>query len=207
MKSQDIKVGVDYAIIPAWDYSSAEKKNAELVTRKHVAKAEVVSLEKYEYKVYRSDNPADQNFTPAPKGSRSVGYLVKSDEWANTSGQGTIYWISRPQDIVAEYATIETRWTRQEAEQAVAEQQEKQRRIDEERKERQMQERAQKILDTTKEALRSIIGSKADSVEFDVRRNRNQTTGEYEPTARVTCDARILQSLIEKVLEARDMVA
>ena len=29
MKSADLKVGVEYAVIPAWDYSSHEKKNPE----------------------------------------------------------------------------------------------------------------------------------------------------------------------------------
>ena len=59
MKSGDIKVGTIYGVIPSWDYSSADKKDPTKVQRRNVANAELVSLEKYEYKVYRSDNSDD----------------------------------------------------------------------------------------------------------------------------------------------------
>ena len=206
MKSGDIKVGTTYGVIPSWDYSSADKKNPEKASRRSVAKAELVSLEKYEYKVYRSDNPNDVQFTPAPKGSRSVGYLVKSSDWVNTNGQGDIYWLSRAQDIVAEYDQLETRWVKEEAEEKAREAQWKKDREESERRERIAQENAQRIIDAVKESLRSIIGERADRIEFDIR-NRRNANGEYTPTASCSMELRILQSLVEKVLEARDMVA
>jgi hypothetical protein len=110
MKSAELQVGVRYGVIPSWDYSSADKKDPTKVQRRNVANSALVSLEKYEYKVYRSDNPDDAQFTPAPKGSRSVGYLVRSSDWAGNGSTGDIYWLARAQDIVAEYATLETRW-------------------------------------------------------------------------------------------------
>ena len=206
MKSGDIKVGTTYGVIPSWDYSSADKKNPEKASRRSVAKAELISLEKYEYKVYRSDNPNDVQFTSAPKGSRSVGYLVRSSDWAGNGSQGDIYWLSRAQDIVAEYDQLETRWVREETEEKAREAQWKKDREENERRERIAQENAQRIIDAVKESLRSIIGERADRIEFDIR-NRRNANGEYIPTASCSMELRILQSLVEKVLEARDMVA
>ena len=49
MKSADLKIGVEYGVIPSWDYSSNEKKNPETTRRRDVTKAELVSLDKYTY--------------------------------------------------------------------------------------------------------------------------------------------------------------
>jgi len=206
MKSAELKVGIKYGVVPSWDYSSSDKKNPDKVQRRAVANAELVSLEKYEYKVYRSDNPDDAQFTSAPKGSRSVGYIVKSSDWAGSGTQGDIYWIARAQDIVAEYATLETRWVKEESEEALREAQWKAEREAKERQEKIDQETAQRSIDAVKESLRSIIGSRADKLDFEIR-NRRQENGDYKLSGACTIDVRTLQSLIEKVLEARDMVA
>jgi hypothetical protein len=206
MKSAELKVGIKYGVVPSWDYSSSDKKNPDKVQRRAVANAELVSLEKYEYKVYRSDNPDDVQFTTAPKGSRSVGYIVKSSDWAGSGTQGDIYWIARAQDIVAEYATLETRWTAEEAEEKIREAKWKAEREAKELQEKIEQETAQRSIDAVKESLRSIIGSRADKLDFEIR-NRRQENGEYKVSGACTIDVRTLQSLIEKVLEARDMVA
>ncbi len=206
MKSAELKVSIKYGVVPSWDYSSADKKNPDKVQRRAVANAELVSLEKYEYKVFRSDTPDDVQFTLAPKGSRSVGYIVKSSDWAGSGAQGDIYWIARAQDIVAEYATLETRWTAEEAEEKIREAKWKAEREAKELQEKIEQETAQRSIDAVKESLRSIIGSRADKLDFEIR-NRRQENGEYKVSGACTIDVRTLQSLIEKVLEARDMVA
>jgi hypothetical protein len=206
MKSAELKIGIKYGVVPSWDYSSADKKNPDKVQRRAVAHAELVSLEKYEYKVFRSDNPDDVQFALAPKGSRSVGYIVKSSDWAGSGTQGDIYWIARAQDIVAEYATLETRWTAEEAEEKIREAKWKAEREAKELQEKIEQETAQRSIDAVKESLRSIIGSRADKLDFEIR-NRRQENGEYKVSGACTIDVRTLQSLIEKVLEARDMVA
>ena len=205
MKSAELKVGIKYGVIPSWDYSSQDKKDPTKVGRRAVANAEVVSLEKYEYKVYRSDKSDDAQFTPAPKGSRSVGYIVKSSDWAGNT-QGEIYWIARAQDIVAEYATLETRWTTEEAEEKLREAQWKAEREAKEQQERIEKDNAQRSIDAVKESLRSIIGNRADKLDFEIR-NRRQENGDYKLSGACTIDVRTLQSLNEKVLEARDMVA
>lgn len=205
MKFQDLTVGTTYAVIPSWDYSSQEKKDPNRVERRHVSKAELVSLEKYEYKVFRGDSPTDPNFKPAPKGSRSVGYLVKSMDWANQNNGLAIYWLARPQDIVADYASLENRWSAQEAEQARKEQEMRDRRAEEERREREIRDREERLLKSCMEALGAIIGSeRIKSVKADLT-NRRTDQG-YIPHASFTFDARTLQYLIEKVLEAKDLV-
>jgi hypothetical protein len=205
MKSAELKVGIKYGVIPSWDYSSQDKKDPTKVGRRAVANAEVVSLEKYEYKVYRSDKSDDAQFTPAPKGSRSVGYIVKSSDWAGST-QGVIYWVARAQDIVAEYETLNTRWTIEEAEEKLREAQWKAEREAKEQQERIEKDNAQRSIDAVKESLRSIIGNRADKLDFEIR-NRRQENGDYKLSGACTIDVRTLQSLIEKVLEARDMVA
>jgi hypothetical protein len=205
MKFADLKVNTEYAVIPSWDYSSSDKKNPDTVERRHVIKSELVSLDKYEYKVYRGQKPDDSNFVLAPKGSRAVGYLVRSGEWA-TQGTPEVYWLARPQDIVAEYASLESRWTTKEAEEKRKAQEELDKRREEERKEREAYEVQNRISNSCLEALRTIIGDRVNLIEADVSKRRNQV-GEYFPVARFTLDGKTMQFLIEKVLEARDMVA
>jgi hypothetical protein len=206
MKSAELQVGVRYGVIPSWDYSSADKKDPTKVQRRNVANSALVSLEKYEYKVYRSDKPDDAQFTPAPKGSRSVGYLVRSSDWAGNGSTGDIYWLARAQDIVAEYSTLETRWTTEEAEEKAREAQWKAEREAKEQQERLEREKAQRTIDAVKESLRSLIGNRVDKIDFDIR-NRRLENGNYGLSASAQIDVRVLQSLIEKVLEAQDMVA
>lgn len=201
MKQADLKVGIKYAVIPAWDYSSADKKNPDKVTRGQVAHAELVSLDKYEYKVFRFDSPDNPNFQPAPQGARSVGYLVKSDQWGNSP----TYWLARPQDIIAEYASLETRWS--ESERAFAEQQarEKAEREAQELKRREAQAKEQRTLDSLNASLRSILGERAGMVRSDIE-HRRTASGEYLPQAEFVFTGRTLSILIEKVLEAKDLV-
>lgn len=205
MKFSDLKVGTEYAVIPAWDYSSQEKKDPKRVERRHVAKAELISLDKYEYIVFRSDSPTDPNFKPAPQGSRSVGYLVKSNDWANQNNGQPIYWLARPQDIVAVHSELEVRWNTEEAEQARKEQEMRQRRLEEEQREREVRSREERLMNSCMESLQSIIGSeRIKAVKADLCNRR--TDNGYVPKAEFTFDARTLQYLIEKVLEAKDLV-
>jgi vacuolar-type H+-ATPase subunit I/STV1 len=201
MKQAELKLGIKYAIIPAWDYSSADKKNPDRVTRKHVAKAELVSMDKYEYKVFRFDSPDNPNFQPAPQGSRSIGLLVKSDDWNNE----TTYWLARPQDIVAEYATLEARWSVEEAEIAKREAEEKAEREASEQRRRDLQLKEQRNLDSLNTSLQAILGDRARQVRSDIN-SRRTAEGEYVPVAEFVFTSRTLSILIEKVLEAKDLV-
>jgi hypothetical protein len=205
MKSGELKVGVNYGVIPSWDYSSSDKKNAETVNRGSLANAELVSLDKYDYKVFRFDSPHNPNFQPADKGARSVGYMVRSQKWSTKPDEWT-YWLARPQDIVAEYPSLEARWVVREAEEQARELKDKLEREEAQRKRAELENYQQRILDSSMLALRTIIGDRVNSVRGSVN-NRRDTNGEYVPIATVEFDARVLQTLIEKILEARDSVA
>ena len=201
MKSSDLKLGVEYAVIPCWQYSSADKKDASRVQRGSVMKAVLVSLDKYEYQVYRSVDVSDPNFRPAPAGSRSIGYQV---EMVNPDHAENTFSLSRPQDIIAEYATLESRWAVEEAEQAIKEAEQARIRAENERKEREAQAYVDRMKESVVTSLRSIIGKKADDVRIDTRSRYNGS--ERVPTAEITLDLRSMEMLIEKVLEAQDMV-
>jgi hypothetical protein len=206
MQSNKLKVGVEYAVIPAWDYSSQEKKNPDKVERRYVSKAKLISNKKYEYKVYRSDTEDNSNFVLAPKSARSVGYLVASDDFYN-SGQsnGTLYWLARPQDIVAEYATLEPKWAQKELAEQLAREKKEFEQKEHERKQREAQEYQQRVSQSILDSLRSIIGDRVNDIRFDTN-NRRNAKGDYLPVSEVTLDLKTMGILVEKVLEAKDLV-
>lgn len=200
MKSSEIQLGHDYAVIPSWEYSSQDKKDPQRVQKQHVAKAQLVSLTKYEYKVYRGDTATDPEFVKAQQGSRTVGYLVKSDKWAG-NGYAEIYWLARPQDIVAMWGVLEPRWAEEERQEKEREKQQalEQQKREEERK--LSEEKRVRYETSTRDALRAIIGANRvtdKSVQFNTRYSDTHATVE------LTTD--VFNLLLEKVLEAKDMV-
>lgn len=207
MKFTELTVGKTYAVIPSWDYSSADKKNADTVQRRSVAKAKLISLDKYQYEVFRSDTEDNAQFKPAPKGSRAVGYLVASNDWSGDVVDKYVYWLARPQDIVAEYSSLESRWATEEAEEARKKKEFEARRQEEERIEREAHAYAQRVLDSCTEVLVSILGDRIKNVQSNVSRKRDVTTGNYIPCAEFTIEGRTMQYLVEKILEAQDRVA
>jgi hypothetical protein len=207
MKFTELTVGKTYAVIPSWDYSSADKKNADKVQRRSVAKAKLISLDKYQYEVFRSDTEDNAQFKPAPKGSRTVGYLVASNDWSGDVVDKYVYWLARPQDIVAEYSSLESRWATEEAEEARKKKEFEARREEEERIEREAHAYAQRVLDSCTEVLVSILGDRIKNVQSNVSRKRDVTTGNYIPCAEFTIEGRTMQYLVEKILEAQDRVA
>jgi hypothetical protein len=208
MKFTELNVGTTYAVIPSWDYSSADKKNPSTVQRRSVAKAELISLDKYEYQVFRSETVDNPQFKPAPKGSRSVGYLVASSDWSNANNpDDKIYWLARPQDIVAEYTTLESRWAKEEAEEERIRKEHEARRAEEERIENEARAYAERIVTSCTEVLASILGDRIKNVQGSVSRKRDSVTGNYIPCAEFVVDGRTMQYLAEKILEAQDLVA
>lgn len=204
MKFQDLQIGVEYAVIPSWQYSSKDKKDPMRVRKTDVLKATLANLTKYEYAVYRSDNPDDTNFTKAPQGSRSVGYLVSTvDERTNQN----VYWLARPQDIVERWSVLEPRWS--EAERVEREEREKQRLEQEKREEERKQalEQRQRLEKATIESLVSILGVRANNhfIQFNTRSSRDND-GNYKEINIVQLDVDVAQILIEKVLEAKEVL-
>jgi len=203
MKFSDLIAGHDYAIIPSWQYSSRHKKDPNQVRKGDVVKANLVSLTKYEYKVHRAYTPDDSGFVKAKQGERAVGYLVTA-----TENNQTLYWLARPQDIVALWATLEPRWTQEEiAElQRVAEQKKEQEKREEER--RIAQANKERIETSLRNALSGILGNRVTekTVQFSTD-NYRQQDGNYKSIGVVQVELTLMETLIEKVLEAKDMVA
>lgn len=202
MKFSDLIAGHDYAIIPSWQYSSRDKKDPDRVRKNDVVKANLVSLTKYEYRVFRSHQPDDSGFVKAKQGERAVGYLVTA-----TENNQTLYWLARPQDIVALWATLEPRWNeeeRLEREERKRAEQEQQRREEERRIAQANKERMETSL---RDTLTGILGNRVtpQSVQFDT--NNVRVNNEYKTLAVVQVELSLMETLIEKVLEAKDLVA
>lgn len=202
MKFNELELGVEYAVVPSWEYSSREKKDPNQVSRESVAKATLYHLDKYEYEVYRATTPNDSNFKSAPSGTRSVGYLVS----ATLNGQ-LIYWLARPQDIVAKYADLEGRWTKEEAERKIREQEEQLRRQKEEEERQRLREQRNRLESSTRETFTHILKDRAikSLLDFDTRRVR--VNDEYTEINVVSIDVQTFNILLEKVLEASEVNA
>jgi hypothetical protein len=202
MKFSDLIAGHEYAVIPSWQYSSRDKKDPTRVRRTEVMKAKLVSLQKYEYKVYRAYQPDDSGFVKAKQGERAVGYLVVGHE-----NNQDFYWLARPQDIVAMWATLEPRWQEEERLEREA-----QARHEAEMKQRQEQQRIaeanrERMEKSVREALSGVLGNRVteSTVQFDTRNIR--VNNDYKLLNVVQIELSLIEILIEKVLEAKDMVA
>lgn len=202
MKFNELQVGVEYAVIPSWQYSSRDKKDPQRVHKSDVEKATLVNLTKYEYKVYRSDIQNHPEFVKAPQGSRSVGYLVTAK-----NGTQDVYWLARPQDIVECWSVLEPRWA--EEERKLNEEREKAKREQEQRDlERKFaQEQRARLEKSVLDSFQSILGGRGNSnnLKFDTRSIRDQQ-GNYKEINIVQLDIELAQILIEKVLEAREVI-
>lgn len=202
MKFNELQVGVEYAVIPSWQYSSREKKDPQQVRRGDVEKATLVNLTKYEYKVYRSDIQNHPEFVKAPQGSRSVGYLVSA-----TDGNQNVYWLARPQDIVERWSVLEPIWAEKER---IQQAQEAQAKLERERAEEQRKlvlEQRARLEKATLDSLQSILGGRANAstLYFDTRSSRDNN-GNYKEVNTVRLDLELAQILIEKVLEAKEVI-
>ena len=202
MKFNELQIGVEYAVIPSWQYSSRDKKDPQQVRRRDVEKATLVNLTKYEYKVYRSDKSDDSEFVKAPQGSRSVGYLVTA-----TDGNQNVYWLARPQDIVERWSILEPIWQEKER---LEQETLKQAQLERERQEAQRKvalENRARLEKATLDSLQSILGGRAtaQSLSFDTRSTRD-SNGDYREVNTVRFDLDLAQILIEKVLEAKEVI-
>ena len=202
MKFNELQVGVEYAVIPSWQYSSREKKDPQQVRRQDVEKAELVNLTKYEYKVYRADKADHPEFVKAPQGSRSVGYLVTASD-----GNSQVYWLARPQDIVERWSILEPIWQEKERIQREAEAQAKLERERAEEQRKLVLEQRARLEKATLDSLQSILGGRANpmNLSFDTRSGRDNN-GNYKEINTVRLDLELAQILIEKCLEAKEVL-
>lgn len=105
MKLSELTIGTEYAIVPSWTYNSRSARDVDSVRENDVVRAELISMDKYEYEPSNRKASAT-DFTKAQAGNRSVGVLVK----ALDSNGKEIFWTSRLADIIAPYAVLEPKW-------------------------------------------------------------------------------------------------
>jgi len=203
MKFNELQVGVEYAVIPSWQYSSREKKDPNQVRRNDVEKTTLVNLTKYEYKVYRADRADHPEFVQAPQGSRSVGYLVTASDGMNSP----VYWLARPQDIVERWSVLEPIWQEKERLEQARQAEEKRKREAEEAQRQLILENRARLEKSTLESLQAILGGRANpqNLSFDTRSSRD-SNGNYKEINTVRFDLELAQILIEKCLEAKEIV-
>ena len=107
---------------------------------------------------------------------------------------------------MAEYATLENRWATEEREAQERELKIRQEREEQERKQREAYEYQNRISGNLIEALRSVIGAKVENIRTDINNRRNEN-GDYLPVATMTIDMKTMELLVEKVLEAKDLLS
>jgi len=100
---------------------------------------------------------------------------------------------------------MEERWVQSEEAERVRLERLRREAEDRQRLERELQDRADRVAKAVKDSLRTIIGNRVDSIELSSRSKRNDQ-GEYIPTYRFDLDLSTMQVIVEKVLEARDMM-
>jgi len=105
MKLSELTIGTEYAIVPSWTYNSRSARDVDSVRENDVVRAELISMDKYEYEPSARKSSAT-DFTKAQAGNRSVGVLVR----ALDSNGKEIFWTSRLADIIAPYAILEPKW-------------------------------------------------------------------------------------------------
>jgi hypothetical protein len=163
MKHSELNVGVEYAVIPSWTYSSKSAMDIDKVRENDVVKAVLLSADKYEYEAsQRSSDPT--SFKKAEAGNRSVGVLVK----ATDKNGSDVYWTSRLTHIVAPYAVLEPKWqkAKQDEEAKEREQNEIRNRVKEHqaRVSAEVERSRNSVINTAKE----LLGATSD-VEVDTR--------------------------------------
>lgn len=201
MKFNELQLGVEYAVIPSWQYSSRDKKDPMRVRRGDVEKVTLVNLTKYEYKVYRADKADHPEFVKAPQGSRSVGYLITDNATTPT------YWLARPQDIVERWSILEPRWNEQERELQLEQERMKKEQERRELERKIAQEQRARLEKSTLDSLQAILGNRVNTnnTRFDTRSSRDSNNN-YKEVNTIQLDIELAQILIEKVLEAKDLV-
>lgn len=195
MKSAEITTGISYGVVPSWRYSNREARDPQRTSRNQVVKATVVSMERYSYDVGRATSADDANFRKVvdPK-DRRFGYKVTD---------GAVFWVARPQDIVEVWVTLEKRWVADEARQEEiaaerAKQEEKARSL-----EREADEYAERLRTTLVPLIQQITGKPFDGA-FSRAYYRSDSRERVNPFIHVQMDARILERLVERVLEAQE---
>lgn len=189
MKSSELSMNVDYyGVVPSWSYSNKNARDPFLAERKQLAKARLVSLDRYVYEVWRTADEHAASFKKTDA-SKKFGYKVTD---------GTQYWIARPQDIVAPYATLEARWAVAEAAQIEREAEQERRRLAEAQRSQEEHDYAANAKQTLEGLIRQITGRPAGLTV------QTTTTRDSKLWSYAQMDLRTLEALVERFLDLQE---
>lgn len=205
MKAQELKAGTEYVVLPSWVRGqSKDQRDPQTVSRgNYTYKAELVSLSRYKYEVWKSTDANDSRFQLAEAGDKSVGYLVRGIGIHNTGSD--IYWIARTQDIVGEWAVIEARWIAREQAYQAQQAQAQAQRDEENRRYQEAVATRDRVKDELVKTINTITGRAPQFVDDNIRSRMIANQQVNIPTLEL--DIKTLQRLVEAVLEAKEMVA
>jgi len=191
MKLSLLNVGTRYAVVPSWGYNNASARDVSKVRENDVVNAELISIEKYDYKP--SNRYKDTtSFTKAQQGERSVGVIMKSND-----GTDDFYWTARLADIVEEWDKLTPVWNAKNAEQAEKERLEKELRAKGEAIHKKAEDYVARLKTSVPTSITELIGKRCGFVEVEVRGYRENAI----PVA--TINLADLETLLEFAFEGK----
>jgi hypothetical protein len=195
MKLSLLAVGKTYAVVPSWGYNNASARDVTKVKENDVVKAELISIDKYDYKPSQRYKDTTQ-FTKAKQGERSVGVIMKSND-----GTNDFYWTARLADIVEEWSKLEPVWNAKNAEQAERERIEKEQRAVGERIHAQAEAYVQRLKQSVPQSISDLIGKRCGQINVEVNGYRENAV------AVATINLSDLETLLELAYEGKAQVA
>ena len=208
MKTQDLNTNTEYIIIPSWTTVGKDERDPNKINERYLIgnkafKGTLVSLTKYQYVIFYSEDQMDSRFEVADKGERSVGYLVTA-----TRNGKVIYWVSRPQDIVGEAAEIEKRWESERQAKLEIENAKVLKEKEEEARRDKENAYINQVGEPTRNSLEQLLRRKLR--EYNARLDSTWVGGDVqrrEFSSIVTLSLRDLEALVELVGQLQDEVA
>ena len=208
MKTQDLNTNTEYIIIPSWTTVGKDERDPNKINERYLIgnkafKGTLVSLTKYRYVIFYSEDQMDSRFEVADKGERSVGYLVTA-----TRNGKVIYWVSRPQDIVGEAAEIEKRWESERQAKLEIENAKVLKEKEEEARREKEVAYIKQISEPARNSLEQLLRRKLR--EYETRLDSNWIGGDVqrrEFSSIVTLSLRDLEALVELVGQLQEEVA
>lgn len=202
MKLSALQVDTEYAVVLGWTsmHNNPYYKDLATIGRRDVAKAVLVSTDKYEY---AGDNRYSHNqdktvFNLAPKNAKSnIGVLMRITD----SNGVDFYMVSRLSEIVVEWSVLEPLWVAKEELERQEQLKEKQRQAEINRKRdnaRLHAERAQTNLPVT---LKKLLVTLNGNVEV------SYSSYSDNPSPTVTISLRDIERLIELAFDNQEEVA
>lgn len=195
MKLSLLAVGKTYAVVPSWGYNNASARDVTKVRENDVVKAELISLDKYDYRPSTRKHDTT-SFSLAKAGERSVGVIMKGND-----GTNDFYWTARLADIVEEWSKLEPVWNAKNAEELERQRLEQEQRAVGERIHAQATAYVERLKDSVPQTITNLVGKRCGRITVEVNGYREQAV------AVATINLSDLETLLELAYEGKAQVA